>query len=422
MKLTAWLARWRRPRPRHGSPSQPLPQSDELDFVSDLQQALLARRVVAPMAILLLLALMLVAGLAWSALAPVEEITQAGAKVIPKSREQVIQSLEGGLLAELKVNEGDVVEPGQMLLRIDPTRAGALYRESHAKLLALSAMVARLHAEAHGGPLLFPAEVRAHAAIVAQETKSYQARRAALEDALSAIAHSRALAMREIALSEPLVARGLMSELELLRMKRQANDLRSQGVERRQRFQAEASAELGRTRLELSQTREGLVGRADVMERTAVQAPVRGVVKNIRVSTIGGVIQPGERIMEIVPLEDQLFVEARVRPSDVAFLRPGLPAVVKVSAYDFSIYGGLKGTVQLISPDTLRDERRAGCSDESYYRVVVQTDSNSLQAAGQRLPIIAGMTATVEIRTGEKTILSYLLKPVFKAREAFRER
>jgi adhesin transport system membrane fusion protein len=224
-------------------------------------------------------------------------------------------------------------------------------------------------------------------------------------------------------LAEPLASKGLMSEVEILRMRRQANDIKSQIVERYNRYQAEANSELIKLELELSQTTENLVGRADVVERTTVTAPVYGTVKNVRVNTQGGVIQPGEHIMEIVPLEDQLLVEGKIRPSDVAFLRPGLPATVKITAFDYGIYGGLTGVVEHISPDTLKDEQSAAAGrDDTYYRVLVLTDSSSLQTGGKSMPIIPGMIATVEIRTGEKTILDYLLKPVMKGREAFRER
>jgi adhesin transport system membrane fusion protein len=180
---------------------------------------------------------------------------------------------------------------------------------------------------------------------------------------------------------------------------------------------------LSRLELELAQTKENLTGRADVLKRTTMLAPVKGTVKDIKVTTIGGVIQPGAQIMSIVPYADQLIVEARIKPQDVAFLHPGLPATVKISAYDFGIYGGLKGTVKDISPDTLQDDHAApGKPDAIYYRVQVLTDKSELVVHGKHLPIIPGMTGHVEIRTGEKTVLSYLLKPIFKAREAFRER
>lgn len=393
-------------------------------YMNDIKESLLAQSMPGSRLMLYLIAAILVIGLIWAHFARVEEITQGNAKVIPKGKEQIIQSLEGGILGEMDVHEGDVVNKGQKLLRIAPTRADSAYKETLSKVTGLKATIARLTAEAYQQPLTFPSDVQQTPSLVKQETDAYDARRRALEESVTAIQRSYDLAAREIAMSQPLAAKGLISDVELLRMRRQANDLQMQIVERRNKYQADANSELARLELELAQTKENLVGRADVVERTTILAPVRGTIKNIRVNTVGGVIQPGEPIMEIVPLDDQLLVEAKIKPSDVAFLRPDLPAMVKISAYDFGIYGGLKGKVQLISPDTLKDDQRTatGKPDDTYYRVYVLTEHNELDAGGKRLPIIPGMTATVEIRTGEKTVLSYLLKPVFKAREAFRER
>jgi len=211
-------------------------------------------------------------------------------------------------------------------------------------------------------------------------------------------------------------------------MRRQANDFQIQIAERMNKYRGEANTDLTRLEGELAQSRDNLSAREDTMRRTLIKAPVRGTVKNIRITTIGGVIQPAVDIMEIVPLGDQLIVETKIRPQDVAFLRPGLPATVKITAYDYSIYGGLSGQVEQISPDTLRDDRRAPVGppgtpgDDSYYKVLVRTTTATLMSAGKELPIIPGMTASVEIRSGEKTVLDYILKPVFKAREALRER
>ncbi|WP_350616937.1 HlyD family type I secretion periplasmic adaptor subunit [Pseudomonas sp. HY7a-MNA-CIBAN-0227] len=404
--------------------TDPSLQAGDAAFMSDLQESLLTQRTPGSMAVLYLIAAVLVGGLVWASLARVEEITQGEAKIISKSREQVIQSLEGGILAEMNVREGDVVDKGQVLLKIDPTRAEASYREALSKTIGLKATIARLRAEAYQQPLVFDEMVMGDPAIVRQETLAYRSRLQALEQSVAALERSHSLSRQEIALAEPLAAKGLLSEVEILRMRRQANDIKSQIVERHNKFQADANSELIRLDLELSQTTENLVGRADVMDRTILVAPVYGTVKNIRVNTIGGVIQPGEHILEIVPLEDQLLVEGKIKPSDVAFLRPGLPAMVKITAYDFGIYGGLKGRVELISPDTLKDDQKAasGRADDTYYRVLVLTDSSALEMGGKRLPIIPGMIASVEIRTGEKTILDYLLKPVLKVRQALRER
>ncbi len=324
----------------------------------------------------------------------------------------------------MNVREGSVVNRGDVLLKIDPTRAQSSYREVFSKVQGLKATITRLRAESYGQPLVFDEEVQADPALVEQETRAWKSRLSALNDSVRSLERSYALSMSEIRLAEPLAAKGLLSEVEMLRMRRQANDIQSQIVERKNRYQSEANSELLRLELELSQTVENLAGRLDIVERTTMTAPVRGTVKNVRVNTIGGVIQPGEHILEIVPLEDQLLVEGKIRPSDVAFLHPGLPATVKITAYDYAIYGGLHGTVEHISPDTLKDDQKsaAGRPDDTYYRVLILTDSSTLNAGGKELPIIPGMVASVEIRTGEKTILDYLLKPVLKAKEAFRER
>ncbi|MBN7121042.1 hemolysin secretion protein D [Erwinia billingiae] len=393
-------------------------------FMNDIQSSLLSQKTPGSHLVLVIFIAVIVGFISWAHFARVEEITKGEAKIVSRSHEQVIQSLEGGILATMDVHEGQEVKRGEVLLKIDPTRAQASYRETLNKVLGLKGTIARLRAEAYGQPLVFDEQVQKDPAVIEQETKAYNARKAALHDAISALQRSYDLSMREIKMSQPLADRGLLSEVEMLRMQRQANDLQSQIVERRNRYQAEANADLNKLELELSQTSENLIGRADVMERTTINAPVNGTVKNIRVNTIGGVIQPGEHIMEIVPSEDQLLVEAKIRPSDVAFLHPGLPATIKITAYDYAIYGGLKGKVELISPDTIKDDAKtaAGRPDDTYYRVMVLTDSSTLNVGNKQLPIIPGMVASVEIRTGEKTILEYLLKPVFKAREAFRER
>lgn len=393
-------------------------------FMNDIQESLLAQTTPGSKLVLYLILGVVVSGLVWASYARVEEITQAEARIISMSREQVIQSLEGGILAHMYVREGAVVEKGEVLLKIDPTRARSSYREALSKVIGLRASITRLRAEAYQTPLDFDDRVKQHPSLVAQETQAFNARQRALNESVSALERSHTLTLREIRMAEPLAAKGLMSEVELLRMRRQANDIQSQIVERTNKFRADANSELSRMEMELGQTNENLVGRADIVDRTTVTAPVRGTVKNVRVNTIGGVIQPGENILEIVPLEEQLLVEGKIRPGDVAFLHPGLPATVKITAYDYAIYGGLKGVVQYISPDTLKDDQKAaaGRADDTYYRVLVLTDSSTLETGGKSLPIIPGMLASMEIRTGEKTILDYLLKPVFKAREAFRER
>ena len=241
------------------------------------------------------------------------------------------------------------------------------------------------------------------------------------------LARSKALLDREISITAPMVGKGVVSEVEVLRMRRQASELAMQITERRNKFRADANTELVRVESELAQSTENMAARADPMKRAAIKAPLRGIVKNIKINTVGGVISAGQDIMEIVPLEGPLLVEAYIRPQDVAFIRPEAPAVVKLTAYDYAIYGGLDGRVTHISPDTLQDNRRPSelklNPDESYYRVIVTTDKNTLKDKnGKDMPIIPGMIASVDIKTGEKTVFQYLVKPITRLKQALRER
>jgi adhesin transport system membrane fusion protein len=397
----------------------------DLAHMRDLHAAMLEQSAPKIRWALYMMASLMVVFFVWASMTRVDEVTRGSGKVISDSGDQVIQSLEGGILAKLHVKRGDAVDEGQVLLEIDATRANAAYKEGYNKMIALQASAARLRAEAYGRALAFPSEVNRFPELIRNETLSFNSRRQALDQSVAELQRSLQLAEQEVTMSEPLMARGLISDIELLRMKRQVNDFRLQISERQSKYRAEANAELSRVESDLAQSRENVVGRADTAKRTVIKSPVKGVVKDIRLSTIGGVIQPAATIMEIVPVDDRLLIETKIRPQDVAFLRVGLPATVKVTAYDYSIYGGLPGTVELISPDTLREDSRvavAATGEESYYRVLVRTTQSTLHSAGKELPIIPGMTTTVDIRSGEKSILSYLLKPVFKAREAFRER
>lgn len=395
----------------------------DFDFMRDMQQAMVNDRQKSSFLLLALIVSLLVAAGVWAYYSRLEEITRGDARIIASSREQVIQSLEGGILAEMLVREGATVTQGQPLLRIDETKARSSYKEGYSKLIGLKASAARLRAESRGTPLRFPEDVMADAEVVDNETDTYNARRDSLQQAIATSKSSQALVAREIAITKPMVAKGLVAETELLKLQRQYNDLQMAMQERINKHRVDAANDLSKVESELAQVQEALTARQDQVTRTVLTAPVHGIVKNIRVNTRGGVIQPGQDIMEIIPLEDQLLVEAKIRPHEVAFLRPGLPATVKISAYDYAIYGGLKGEVELISPDTLRDdEQRAAPGSNRYYRVLVRTQNSSLSAGGKELPIIPGMTASVEIRTGEKTVMDYILKPILKMREAMRER
>jgi len=371
-------------------------------------------------------ALMVLAVL-WAANFNIEEVTTGSAKIVPSSREQVLQSLEGGILQELMVHEGDTVEKGQVVAKIDPTRAEASFRESANRLLALKAQAARLEAEATGSELVFPPEVMAMPELVTRETDAWKLRKRALDESIAGYLKSKALLNKELAMARELSAKSLLSKTEVLKLERQANDAELQITERQNRYRNEANDELSKVDVEMTSLQETALGRHDTLERTEVRTPVRGIVNSIKINTLGGVIQPGAAIMEVTPLDDQLLVETRIRPSDVAFLAPGQEAVVKISAYDYAIYGGLKGHVQSISPGALKDEENKGArrpgADDTYYRVMVLTENNTLTKSGsQALRVIPGMTATVDIRTGEKSLLQYLLRPLLRVQEAFREK
>ncbi len=388
------------------------------EYMSDLKAAtLLDANPLAGLGLWLLVAV-LIAAWYWADHALLDEVTMGQGEVIPSSYEQVIQSLEGGILAELRVKEGDVVEEGQVLLRIDDTKFGASLREGQSRQHALRTAIARLNAEADGGMPVFPRDIPPE--VIHGETELYHSRRRTLEEAISALQRSLKLAEKELWLTAPLVKQGVVSEVEVLRLRRQVNDLRGKVQDRRNTFRAEARKELAEKEAELAGVAEINAARADQVRRTVIKSPMRGTVKNIRLTTIGGVIQPGMRIMEIVPLEDQLLIEARIRPADVAFLHPGLSATVKITAYDYSIYGGLDGFLEHISADTIVDENDPR---ESFYRVRVRTERSYLQGKEGPLPIIPGMIATVEVLTGHKTVLDYILKPVLKVKNsALRER
>jgi adhesin transport system membrane fusion protein len=371
----------------------------------------------------------LVVALVWAGFFSLDEITRGQGKVIPSSREQVIQSLDSGVLREMRVREGDVVEKDQVLLQMDDARSGAGYREANEKYLSLLAIAARLRAEANNTPLTFPPQLQSEKQLMMQETQAYEARKLALSESLVALDASLSAISREITMTAPLVQGGVMSEVELLRLKRQQAELMGQRAERKNRYLTDANNELTRVSSELSQTKENASARQDAFLHTTVKSPMKGVVKNVQVTTLGGVIQAGQPILEIVPTEDEMLVEAYVKPSEVAFLKVGQKAVVKLTAYDFNKYGGLDGELEHLSPDTLKDERqqrKPGANpadmEEGFYRILVRIKDPNRVRKGLKLEPSPGMTATVEIRTGQKTVLEYLFRPLQNVSQALRER
>ncbi len=391
---------------------------DDIDFLRRTDAAqVIESNPLAGSSLLLMILIMFVA-YRWADQAVLDEVTRGEGRIIPSSREQVIQSLEGGILADLPVHEGDIVETGQVLLRIDDTRTGASLREGQVQSATLRAEAARLLAEANGRAPQFPTDLPA--GLRDREFRLYASRTQALSESIGALRNSQQLAEQELAMTEPMVARGAVSEVEILRLRRDIIELKANIQERVNAFRTDARSELAAKEAELGSITEMLTAREDQVNRSVIRATVRGTVKNIRITTLGGIIGPGQDIMEIVPLEDRLLVEARIRPADVAFLHPGQRATVKLSAYDYAIYGGLHGSLEHISADTIEDEKNPA---ESYYRVYVRTDAAQLRGKDGPLPIIPGMVATVELLTGHKTVLEYLLKPVLKVRDsALKER
>ncbi|MGH6648326.1 HlyD family type I secretion periplasmic adaptor subunit [Aquabacterium sp.] len=392
-------------------------------FLSGVKEAQLTEATPRASWALYLMFIAVLTAVVWACVARVDQVTKAEGRVVADGREQVIASLEGGILHKMLVREGMLVEKGQDLLQMDPTRFEAQQNEGQAKLVALKGTLSRLVAESTGRRLLFPPEVLAQPQIVQGESESYAARRQALEEGVAVNRRSLALLNRELAMAQRMSAKGLMSEVEVMRLQRQGNDLTLQIQERINRFRQEASTELVKARTELAQLEEQMVVKQDVLTRTTLKSPVHGLVKNIRIATVGGVVQAGSPIMEILPIGPRVLIEARIKPSDIGFVKVGLPVTVKLSAYDYYIYGGLKGTIDYISPDALGEEAKAAAAqDTTYYRALIRSDQSTLHQGKKPLMVMPGMTASVEVRTGERTVLEYLLMPLVKSQEAFRER
>lgn len=377
-------------------------------------------RLLAASRLVWLLAAFFLVAFIWAYFAELDEVANGSGRVVPTSREQMIQSLEGGILAKLHVKQDALVEPGQILAQLDPTLAGSTVEESAAKYRAALAASARLRAEVNQTAIAFPAELDEFPDLKAEETRLYDARRRSLASSLGLIDESLALIGKEVSIGQSLIEVGAASNAEVLRLRRQQADLQLKKADLRSQYIVEARQDLAKADEEVQALAPVVRGRSNTLERLTLRSPVRGIVKSIEVSTVGGVIPPNGKLMEIIPMGDQLMIEARMSPRDIAFIRPGQRATVKITAYDYAIYGGLDGVVSSISPDTIRDEVKP---EIFYYRVFVRTKSDTLvNKAGRRFPIVPGMIATVDVHTGKKTVLQYLLKPLNRAREGLRER
>lgn len=348
----------------------------------------------------------------WAAFAQLDEITRGDGRVIPLRRMQTIASLEGGIMAELLVREGDVVTKGQTVARLDPTRSESAFLAAQSEIGTLEAEVARLEAEVLEQPALdFGPDPTL---TEATELRLFTARRTRLEASLAALEQEQAAIRQQLDITAPLAAGGSVSRVDLLQLQQQSAALDGKINEVRNTYVQDAYKDLATRRAKLASLKAEIVQKQDEFNRTEVKSPVEGRINNIEVTTLGGVIQPGEPIMQITPMDDQLLIETKVLPRDVAFIAPGMPASVKITAYDFSIYGDLRGTVTQISEDTVEEETAKGPQD--FYRVMVQTDRAWLERFGQTYPIRPGMVAQVDIESGKRSVLSYLTRPLFRAR------
>lgn len=363
--------------------------------------------------------------IAWASQATLDRITRATGQLVASSRVQIIQAVDGGVIRELRVREGDRVEAGQLLARLEPGRLESALQESEARLAGLRATTTRLRAEAQlGGTLEFPPSLRASPGVVQAQRALFDQRRVALFAELDMLDRVAALAHEELLIVERLFRTGDVSEVERLRALKAAHEARAQADLRRQRFIQDVSAELARAEDELAQVEQVRAQRQQVLDSLELRAPTAGIIKNIRFTTIGGVLRPGEELLQIVPVGDRLIVEAKVRPADIGDLRPGLPVSIKFDAWDYTVYGSVPGRLTYISADTVRDEARMG--DAAYYRVHVETEIEpggaAVSASGRRLEVMPGMTVMLDIRTGSRTALSYFLSPLRRVmNEAFAE-
>lgn len=434
---------------------------EDIAFMSEVDAAIHRKGHAAAYLLTLTVCLMIITFVIWAKLAVLDEVTRGMGQAIPSQQIQVIQNLEGGILESILVGENQIVEKGAVLVRIDNTLADSQFKDAFAKSMEHEAAIARLEAQANGTEPVFPQEIIAHDPQLIEDQRTiFSAYIKQLELELKILqseydrkiqeieeikgkqkerGKSLDLAVEQKNIAKPLMEKGLYSRVDYLRLerevvtlqgdinayklslpriKKEAQEALEKIAQRRAEFRSDALEKISKRRVELKSLKQALAAGEDRVTRTEVRSPVRGTIKQIIINTIGGVIKPGEPIMEIVPLDDTLLFEVRIRPSDIAFLYPGQKAMIKITAYDFSIYGGMEGVVEQISADTIQDEK-----GEHFYKVKLRTKTNAIVHRGSQLPIIPGMTASVDILTGKKSVLDYLLKPILKASQnALRER
>jgi membrane fusion protein, adhesin transport system len=348
----------------------------------------------------------------WSAFSSIDQVTRAQGQVIAVARTQSVQAPDGGVVSEIHVKEGETVKRGQLLVTLEKGRAQAAVDDSRAKVAALKITLARLRAEVYGQALKFDAELSAYKNYIDNQRDLYVKRKNAIDQDVAALTEMQGLAKQELDMNRQLEKTGDVSKSEILRLQRSVADISAQINNKRNKYFQEALAEMTKAQEDLNTQQEQLEDRSQLLEHTELTAPTDGVVKNIKVTTLGGVVRAGDLVLEILPI-GKLIVEAKVPTADIAFIKTQQDASVKLDAYDYSIYGVVKGRVDYISPDTLIDETKQGAIP--YYRIHIVLDGHQFQGQkGELIDVRPGMTATVEIKAQERTILSYLTKPVTK--------
>jgi adhesin transport system membrane fusion protein len=365
----------------------------------------------------------IILAVAWSFWAELDQVSRAPGQIIPTGRIQVIQSTDGGQIEKIYVREGDTVKKGQLLVELDDVKLVASVGEAQGKVASLMSTMARINAELFDRPLQFPPEVQAFPEFVANQTMLYTKRRQALQDQLSALQKMLGLMKQELDMNMPLLEQGDVARSDVLRLERSVSDIQSQIVNARNKYLQDLQAEYTKTEEDLVTAREVLAQRSDALRDTKLRAPVNGIVKNIRLTTVGGVLRPSDEVMSIVPTGEELILECKMPPKDIAYVRVGQPASIKFDTYDSSIYGTARGKVEYVSPDTLSEDGPNG--QVTFYRVHIKVDTSKMKPhlAGEKIEISPGMTATAEIQTGRNTVWRYLTKPINKTfGEAMTER
>ena len=352
--------------------------------------------------------------LVWSLFAELDQTSRAPGQVIPTGRVQIVQSNDGGVILTIAVREGDVVKENQILVQLDQTKIKASVDEAQGKVASLKSAMARVSAELFDKPLVFDKDVVDFPEFISNQTQLYQQRRRALRDQLSSLEAMLSLQQQELEMNLPLLAQGDVSRADVLRLRRSVTDIRAQMINVKNKYLQDLQAEYAKTEEDLVTAREILAQRRDALKDTEIRAPADGIVKNIRLTTLGGVLRPGDEVLSIVPTGQKLIVEAKVSPSDIAYVRVGQLASVKFDAYDSSVYGSANGKVEYVSADTLTEQRPSG--ELVFYRVHIAVDTSRMHTnrVDDKIVIQPGMTATVEIKTGRNTVFRYLTKPLTK--------